>query len=49
MIFEPKDGYLQMVCIEPGYVHDFVVLEPGKKWTASQIISKDELKYQAIQ
>ena len=47
--FEPKDGYLQMVCIEPGYVHDFVVLEPGKKWTASQIISKDELKYQAIQ
>ncbi|CCF55501.1 hypothetical protein KAFR_0A00630 [Kazachstania africana CBS 2517] len=47
--FEPKTGYKEMVCVEPGHVHDFVVLSPGEKWTAAQILSKDELKYQAIQ
>lgn len=47
--FEPKSGYTEMVCVEPGHVTDFVVLQPGKKWNASQILSKDKLKYQAIQ
>lgn len=47
--FEPKTGYKEMVCVEPGHVHDLVTLAPGKKWEASQLIYKDELKYQAIQ
>ncbi|KAH3680631.1 hypothetical protein WICMUC_000223 [Wickerhamomyces mucosus] len=46
--FQPKSGYQKMVCIEPGHVHDFQVLEPGEKWTASQLLYKDELKYQAV-
>lgn len=47
--FEPKSGFKEMVCVEPGYVTDFVTLQPGKTWNASQILSKDKLKYQAIQ
>ncbi|CCD26404.1 glucose-6-phosphate 1-epimerase NDAI_0H02300 [Naumovozyma dairenensis CBS 421] len=47
--FEPKIGYKNMVCVEPGHVHDFIELAPGKKWNASQLLYKDELKYQAIQ
>lgn len=46
--FEPKTGYKEMLCIEPGHVHDLINLAPGKKWQASQIISKDALNYQAI-
>lgn len=47
--FEPKTGYQQMICIEPGHVHDFISLAPGKKWNAYQLLCKEELKYQAIQ
>ena len=46
--FEPKSGYKEMVCVEPGYVHDFVHLQPGQTWTAYQLLYKDELKYQAV-
>ncbi|CCE64139.1 hypothetical protein TPHA_0G02980 [Tetrapisispora phaffii CBS 4417] len=46
--FEPKDGYLQMVCVEPGHVHDLVKLAPGETWNASQKLFNGELKYQAI-
>lgn len=47
--FEPKTGYQQMICVEPGYVHDFVTLAPGESWDAYQLLYKEELKYQAIQ
>lgn len=40
--FEPKDGYKNMVCIEPGHVHDFVTLQPGEKWEAMQVLHKQE-------
>lgn len=40
--FEPKDGYLHMVCIEPGHVHDFVTLQPGESWTAQQTLRKGD-------
>lgn len=46
--FEPKTGYKNMVCVEPGHVTEFVTLAPGEKWNAAQIIYKDELKYQAV-
>ncbi|GAV55480.1 hypothetical protein ZYGR_0AV01110 [Zygosaccharomyces rouxii] len=46
--FEPKDGFLQMVCIEPGHVHDLVTLAPGQSWSAYQLLYKEQLKYQAI-
>lgn len=46
--FQPKDGYKNMICIEPGYVHDFKTLAPGERWIGSQLIYKDVLKYQAI-
>lgn len=46
--FLPKDGYKNMVCVEPGYVHEFKTLAPGEKWTGSQLLYKDVLKYQAI-
>ncbi|EDO17755.1 hypothetical protein Kpol_1033p62 [Vanderwaltozyma polyspora DSM 70294] len=46
--FEPKNGYLNMVCVEPGHVHDFVTLAPGETWKASQKLYNGELKYQAI-
>lgn len=36
--FEPKSGYQNMICVEPGYIHDFIVLPPGLKWTASQTL-----------
>ncbi|CUM68346.1 uncharacterized protein PRCAT00006068001 [Priceomyces carsonii] len=46
--FLPKDGYLQMLCIEPGHVSDFVKLAAGKKWSASQNISVGgEIKVQS--
>jgi len=31
-------GYLEMVCIEPGHVAGYAMLEPGQAWTASQTI-----------
>lgn len=46
--FEPKNGYLNMVCVEPGHVHDFVTLPPGQTWNASQKLFNGDLKYQAI-
>ncbi len=46
--FLPKDGYHNMVCIEPGYVHEFKTLQPGEKWTGSQLLYKDQLKYQSV-
>lgn len=47
--FEPKDGYKTMVCLEPGYVHQFKTLGPHEKWAASQqLLANDKLKYQAV-
>ncbi|ODV86839.1 hypothetical protein CANARDRAFT_21825 [[Candida] arabinofermentans NRRL YB-2248] len=47
--FEPKDGWHNMVCIEPGHVHDFVTLKPGESWTGAQTIYKgDSIKLQSI-
>ncbi|SCV00399.1 LAMI_0G04786g1_1 [Lachancea mirantina] len=46
--FEPKDGFKEMVCVEPGYVHDFVVLQPGQTWNAHQVLSKADLQYQIV-
>ncbi|CCH41241.1 Mediator of RNA polymerase II transcription subunit 14 [Wickerhamomyces ciferrii] len=46
--FLPKSGYKNMVCIEPGYVHEFKTLQPGETWNASQLLYKDELKFQAV-
>ncbi|QPG75473.1 hypothetical protein FOA43_002828 [Brettanomyces nanus] len=47
--FEPKNGYLKMICVEPGYVHDFVTLKPGEKWSGEQIIYKgDAVKMQSV-
>lgn len=34
--FEPKDGYKNMLCIEPGHVSDMVKLGAGEKWEAAQ-------------
>lgn len=47
--FQPKEAYNEMVCIEPGHVHDFVSLAPGESWSAYQLLYKEGLKYQAIQ
>ncbi|CAH2351284.1 glucose-6-phosphate 1-epimerase [[Candida] railenensis] len=45
--FEPKSGYHNMLCIEPGHVGDFYKLASGKKWTASQeLVSGGEIKVQ---
>lgn len=45
--FEPKSGYLKMLCIEPGHVSSFVGLGPGKKWAASQTLTpKGNIKVQ---
>ncbi|ODV96435.1 hypothetical protein PACTADRAFT_2728 [Pachysolen tannophilus NRRL Y-2460] len=47
--FEPKDGFHKMVCVEPGHVGDFITLQPGKKWSGSQIIYKgDAIKLQSV-
>lgn len=34
--FQPKKGYLNMLCIEPGHVSSFVKLAKGKKWAGEQ-------------
>lgn len=37
--FEPKSGYKNMLCVEPGHVSDMVTLKKGEKWAGSQILS----------
>ncbi|KAK6458847.1 galactose mutarotase-like domain-containing protein [Scheffersomyces xylosifermentans] len=37
--FLPKTGYLNMVCVEPGHVSDFVTLKKGEKWSGSQVLT----------
>lgn len=37
--FQPKSGYLNMLCIEPGYVAEYYKLDKGQKWTASQTMA----------
>lgn len=34
--FEPKSGYMNMLCIEPGNVGSFVKVSKGEKWSAAQ-------------
>lgn len=34
--FEPKEGYKNMLCIEPGHVSEMVKLPPRKKWQGAQ-------------
>lgn len=46
--FEPKDGFKNMVCIEPGHVSEFQTLNPNERWRASQTLTKDELTFQSI-
>jgi glucose-6-phosphate 1-epimerase len=46
--FEPKDGYQNMVCVEPGYVSKFVKLDPSKQWSATQTMyTGGEIKIQS--
>ena len=33
------DEYVNMVCVEPGHVHDYVTLEPSQRWSGCQQIS----------
>lgn len=35
--FEPKDGYLRYLCIEPGTVSDWTKLEPSDAWVGSTV------------
>lgn len=37
--FTPKDGYKNMLCIEPGSVSGFQTLEPGDAFEGAQTIS----------
>lgn len=34
--FQPKSGYLNMLCIEPGHVSSFIKVGKGEKWSAEQ-------------
>ncbi|EGW32043.1 uncharacterized protein SPAPADRAFT_61140 [Spathaspora passalidarum NRRL Y-27907] len=46
--FTPKDGWKNMLCVEPGHVSSMVDLKPGAKWTGSQILTLGgEIKIQA--
>lgn len=46
--FEPKKGYLDMLCIEAGHVTDFVTLEPSECWSGSQeVFLGGEIKVQS--
>ncbi|KAI5956594.1 YMR099C [Candida jiufengensis] len=46
--FEPKTGYHNMVCVEPGHVNSMVLLPPGEKWIGEQEISiGGEIKVQS--
>lgn len=45
--FLPKDGYLKMLCVEPGHVALMVKLTKGEKWSAAQkMIPLGEIKVQ---
>mmetsp|Transcript_1134 Transcript_1134/g.1354 ORF Transcript_1134/g.1354 Transcript_1134/m.1354 type:complete len:303 (+) Transcript_1134:131-1039(+) len=45
--FEPKKGYMNMLCIEPGHVAEFKNLKSGEKWSGAQILSTGgEIKVQ---
>lgn len=37
--FEPKEGYKNMLCIEPGSVSGWQTLEPGDAFEGAQTIS----------
>ncbi|ERF76593.1 hypothetical protein EPUS_05866 [Endocarpon pusillum Z07020] len=39
--FEPKDGWRQMICVEPGAVSGWVRLEAGDAWEGGQVIKAD--------
>ena len=46
--FEPKDGFHNMLCVEPGHVSSMVVLPPREKWSGEQEIEiGGEIKVQA--
>ncbi|KAI5957703.1 YMR099C [Candida theae] len=46
--FEPKDGFHNMVCVEPGHVSSMVVLPAKQKWSGAQEIEiGGEIKVQA--
>ncbi|EDO19627.1 hypothetical protein Kpol_1018p167 [Vanderwaltozyma polyspora DSM 70294] len=36
--FDPKDGYQNMLCVEPGYIHGLATLKPCQKWSSYQYI-----------
>lgn len=36
--FEPKDGYLQMICVEVGSIKGWQKLEPGETFEGGQVI-----------
>jgi glucose-6-phosphate 1-epimerase len=36
--FEPKDGWQQMICVEPGSVKGWQTLEPGDTFEGTQMI-----------
>jgi glucose-6-phosphate 1-epimerase len=36
--FEPKTGYLQMLCVEAGAVSSWTKLEGGEEWEAGQVV-----------
>lgn len=37
--FAPKDGWKNMICVEPGAVDSWTKLEAGDAWEGSQIIT----------
>ena len=39
--FEPKSGFRNMVCVEPGAVSGWVKLEPGDAWEGEQVIKAE--------
>ena len=39
--FAPKDGWKNMICIEPGAVGSWTKLEAGDAWEGSQIITAE--------
>lgn len=46
--FEPKSGYQNMVCVEPGHVSNFINLKKGQSWSASQTIwTGGEIRFQS--
>jgi glucose-6-phosphate 1-epimerase len=39
--FAPKDGWKNMICVEPGVVGSWTKLEAGDAWEGSQIIAAE--------